>query len=160
MNLFFGLLFRVFVLAFSFALSTLAAALFITFVLFLGGDAGWLQEDVTVIGGAVLFALAFWLQIATLGFAAVALTFLAMEIGRFTSLVASLLAGGLCAAIILFSGLAQNAGIEELPYELNQVRLTLIAAGFVGGLVHWLIAGHRSGRWMGQPKPENLSDSP
>mgnify|MGYP000005823228 CR=1 FL=1 len=158
MTLFFGLLFRILVLAFSFAVSTLAAALFVMFVLFLGGDASWLQEDPAVAGGAVLFTFAFWLQAASLGFAIVALVFLVMEIGRFTSLVASLVAGGLCASIILFSGMAATAGIEDLPYDPNQVRLTFIAAGFVGGLVHWLIAGHRAGRWIGPRKTESLID--
>ena len=57
-------LIRIIALSLSFCLSTLAAALFITFVLFLGSDPTWLETDPAVAVGAFGFTIGVWFEIA------------------------------------------------------------------------------------------------
>ena len=148
MTRFFLALIRITALALSFLLSTFAASLFITFVLFLGSDAGWLQEDPFVVMGAIGFATGAWITIAQLAFVPfIAITSIA-EFARLASLLVNLLTGGFCALAILVLSPSITNG-ESLPYESPEIWLTSLAAGFVGGLSHWILAGHRAGRWLG-----------
>ena len=89
-------------LVLSYAISTFAAAVFLTFVLFLGSEAGWL-EDPLVMGGAAVYVFAIWLITAQLALAPTLVIFLVAELARLSSLLMNVLAGGLCATIILTS---------------------------------------------------------
>jgi len=145
-------LIRFFSLALSFAFSTFAAAILVTFALFLGGDPAWLQDDLGVWFGATAFLGVAWFTIAQLSFTPALVLFLLLELGRISSLLLHVLAGGLCAAIIL-ALYPYATGLEgNIVYPGRQIWLTGLSAGFVGGLTHWAITGHRSGRWMGIPK--------
>ncbi|MEE9313859.1 MAG: hypothetical protein V3V02_04350 [Rhizobiaceae bacterium] len=160
MTRFFLALLRLISLTLSFALSTFAAAAFVTFVLFLGSDTGWLQKDPFVALGAIAFMMAMWLSMAQLSFYPSLAAFCTLEFGRMSSLFSNLLAGGFCAfaAMVL---LPEYYGGEALPYEARDIWLAMISAGFVGGLTHWILAGHRSGRWLGpQGLPSNPSNDP
>ena len=57
-------LIRTLALALSFILSTLAAAAFISFALFLDGDPEWLGDDPQVAVSTAAFAIAVWFEIA------------------------------------------------------------------------------------------------
>ena len=150
MRIFIFLLIRMVTLAVSYVITSLTASLFVVFVLFLGSDASWLEEDIVVAGSALVFAATLWWQVAQLAFAPFCLIVLGLELGRFRSLVMNSLAGGLCALVVLT--LFETAPIEtDLPYSDREFWTVGLASGFVAGLVHWLIAGHRAGVWMGTP---------
>lgn len=151
-------------LALSFILSSFAAALFITFVLFLGSDFGWLEEDILSAIGAIAFATSSWLIIASMALAPSLLAFLVLEFGRFSSLTINLLAGGGVGFAVMV--LSFHPGIEntaspangdnrlqtDLPYSDGEIWAAVLSAGFIAGLSHWILAGHRSGRWLGTPR--------
>ena len=138
---------RVVMLCISFFFSTLAAALFVTFSLFLGADVSWLEEDPLVAAGSLGFTLSVWLTIGwSLFLPFIGLVTIA-EFTRLTGLLANLLMGGLCALIFLVLFISPEN--LDVPYSETEVWLTALAAGFVGGFTHWLIAGHRAGRWLG-----------
>lgn len=148
MRLFFSLLIRIIVLSLSFIIATLVVGIFLAFILFLGGDPTWLAEDSLAAGGAIGYALVAWIFIAGLSFAPAALIMLALEFTRASSLVANLLAGGACAlvAMIMFE---PSTGFEsDGDWNAQRFWLVAIAAGFIAGFTHWLIAGRRAGRWM------------
>lgn len=147
MTQFFLALMRITVLSISFLLSTLTAALFITFVLFLGSDVSWLRDDASVIVGSIGFATGAWFTIAQLVFAPFVLLILVFELSKKTSLLLNLLAGGACAVVaLLFYPDFQL--VNQLPYANQEIWLASISSGFVGGFSHWLFAGHRAGRWL------------
>lgn len=61
--------------------------------------------------------------------------------------------GGLIINMVLGALISLYAGWRSLALEpdlsLNQgVIIVLLAAGFCAGLVYWLIAGRRAGRWL------------
>ncbi|EFL89664.1 hypothetical protein [Ahrensia sp. R2A130] len=144
---------RVCVLLFSFAVATFAASAFLTFALFLGGDTYWLGDDVALMGSVLFTFTAWWIAVQTtfMPFAGLALLF---EFTSWRSFLAHTAAGG---AAALWSArmveLVQD-GKVVLPYADRDVWLAVLAAGFVGGATHWLIAGHRSGMWLGPDKPD------
>jgi len=144
------MLVRLVTLTVSYIFTTICAALFIVFALFLGGDPSWLGEDPVVAGSAALFAATLWWQITQLAFAPYCLIVLALEFGRFRSFIMNSAAGGLCALAVLtlFEEIVFDT---DLPYTSNELWTAGIASGFVAGAIHWLIAGHRSGVWMGRP---------
>lgn len=148
MTRFFLLLIRIFALMLSFMLSTLVAAVFFTFVLFLGADTTWVREDVEVAVASVAFVGFMWITIAQLTLVPAVIAFFVLEAGRMDSLLANLIAGGLCAFVAMV--LAPVAGEpQSLPYLEREIWIAAIASGFVGGFTHWLLAGLRAGRWMG-----------
>lgn len=146
-------LIRVVSLILSYALSTLAAALFITFVLFLGSDLGWIEDDPVTALGSIGFATAAWFAIAQLAFIPYLIIIPFLEFARGSGLTINLIAGGAVALIaIVMSPL--GAGEETtLPYPNSEVWIAFISAGFIAGFVYWILSGHRAGRWLGTPKP-------
>ncbi len=118
---------------------------------------GWLREDPLVAIGATTFLLAMWVNIAQLSFFPALSIFFILEFGRMSSLVTNLIAGGLCsiAAYVLIPEFSLN---EPLPYTDKEIWIALLASGFVAGLTHWILAGHRSGRWLGPQKSTALID--
>lgn len=138
-------------------LSTLAAAGFFTFVLFLGADAAWLRDDVEVVAASVTFVGFMWFTIAQLAFVPALIAFLILESGRIGSLLANLVAGGFCAlvAMVLVPMSGPTSGeTGPLPYDTQEIWIAALASGFIGGFAHWILAGFRAGRWMGPPRTE------
>lgn len=146
---------RCFALTFSFILATLAAAIFITFALFLGGELKWLYDDPAVILASITFTSGIWFVAAQssllpfLGISAIA------EFARLTSLMFHLLAGGLCSLVYLVWQNDQIHIDSDLPYSKQELWIAILAAGFVAGFIHWAIAGYRSGRWLGPVSSQN-----
>ena len=148
-------LIRLMALALSYFLSTLAAAAFVTFSLFLGGDASWLSGDPEVAVGSIGFTVAVWFDIASFLFAPFLFLMLIAELARFSGLTINLLAGGLLAVIYM----VMLPPALDQPYVQQEIWLAALGAGFFGGLVHWILAGHRAGRWLGPPKRIVVKDS-
>jgi hypothetical protein len=147
-------LIRLMALALSFMLSTLTAAVFLTFVLFLGAEVQWLNDDPTVAVGSVAFALAAWLEISRVLFVPFLLVVGVAEFARLSSLLFNTLAGGGLAYV--YMSLASNT--FDLPYGQQEIWAAAWAAGFVGGLAYWMLAGYRAGRWLGPERTETRSD--
>lgn len=141
-------LIRMMALALSFILSSLAAAAFVTFALFLGGETQWLHNDPEVVFGSVGFMFAVWVEISRMLFVPFLVFVLIAEPARLSSLVVNLIVGGLFAVIYMI----MTPYTFDLPYSQQQVWTAALAAGFVGGFAHWILAGSRAGRWLG-PTP-------
>ena len=92
---------RLLALSLSFVLSTLCAAVFITFALFLGGNGSWLHNDPAVAIGSVGFTVGVWVEICQALFAPFLLMMLIAELSRLGSLAINMLAGGLLAIIYM-----------------------------------------------------------
>ena len=146
MRLVLGAILRAISLLLSYALSTLSAASFLTFVWFLGSEIGWL-EDPLVVGGAAIYVFSVWLIIAELVFAPVMVMFVIAEIARMRSLLMNVLGGGLCALAVLLLTPVYEVLAQDNQFGDNPVGLAIISAGFVAGFVHWIFAGSRSGNW-------------
>lgn len=144
---------RILALFLSYFLSTFAAALFVTFTLFLGSDLGWLQDDPFVTLGSLGFVTTIWISLVNGTFFPFAGITVIAEFARLSSLIFNLLLGGFLAFVylILYWTPQQN----ESGYGDQEIWIAALAAGFVGGFVHWLIAGYRAGRWLGPPKAIN-----
>jgi len=138
-------LIRMLALSLSFILSTLAAAAFVTFALFLGGETQWLHNDPEVVFGSIGFTLAVWVEIARILFLPFLLYVIIAEPTRLSGLVINLAMGGLFALIYMF----MTPYAFDLPYTEQQIWTAALAAGFVGGFAHWILAGSRAGRWLG-----------
>lgn len=139
-------------LALSFALATLAAALFITFVLFLGSDLGWIEDDPITAFSSAGFATASWLAIAQMTFIPFLIVIPFLEFTRATGFTINLIAGGAIALVaIVMSPLGAGEEIA-LPYPSSEIWIAFLSAGFVSGFVYWILSGHRAGKWLGTPK--------
>lgn len=132
----------------SYALSTFSAASFLTFVLFLGSEIGWLVSDPLVIGGAAVYVVTTWLIAAQLVFAPAVVAIVTAELARLSSLLSNVLLGGGCAVVVLVLSPLQNVVTEGAHYDDGQFELAIISAGFISGFTHWVFAGHRAGRWL------------
>jgi len=144
---------RLLVVGLAYFFTTLFAAGFVTFVLFLGSDTSWLIDDPVVAGSALLFFAALWWYILQVALAPFSLILLAMELGKFQSLTLNCVAGGACAVAILLLGDVSGIMIEtELPYTENEVWSAALAGGLVSGITYWLLAGRRAGKWLGEPR--------
>lgn len=149
---------RCLVLCLSFAFSSLAAAAFLTFVLFLNADTGWLAEDPLVAGGTFVFATVTWLAAMQLTFIPAFVVFAVLEFGRLTSLTMNLMAGGFVALSLLVIPTGEMSIDMSLPYTIRETWTAIIASGFVAGFIHWLLAGHRSGRWLGPAEKDRATE--
>ena len=143
-----GAVLRSISLLLSYALSTLSAASFLTFVLFLGSEIGWLVDDPLVIGGAALYLFTTWLITAQLVFAPALVAIVTAELARLSSLLSNVLLGGVCAVVVIVLSPLQNVVTEGSYYQDGQFELAVISAGFIAGFTHWVFVGHRAGRWL------------
>ena len=119
-------LIRAMALALSFILSTFAASAFVSFALFLGGDAEWLRNNPEVAVGTVGFALAVWFEIAGVLFVPFIFFVLIAEPARLNGLVTNLLAGGGFALVYM----VMNDMAVDMPYTPSQdsaVKLTIFS---------------------------------
>lgn len=148
-------LLRILAVCLAFTLSGFVAAGFLTFALFLGADLGWLQEDPIVTAGSAAFLLTSWFFIVVEVFWPAAGLIVVMEFARIRSMTLYVLAGGVCALVVLV--LDQSTG--SLAYSDSEIWTAFLAAGFVGGLSYWLLAGHRAGKWLG-PDPDPQATAP
>lgn len=82
--------------------------------------------------------------IAAYSFAIAGLMIAVAEISRLKGFITNLMLGGGLALILALMHLGE-AGPPS-----DGVLIVSLAAGFVGGLVYWLIAGRRAGDWMGK----------
>jgi len=142
---------RVVVLSLSLILSTLAAALMVTLTLFLGGDAGWLREDDLVLAGSLGFAFATWWVILISAVYPLLIAYLLTELARAHSMLLHLVAGALVAIAVVFAngGMVAVVSAFDNAFSTSELWLSVLSAGFAGGFIHWLIAGHRAGNWIG-----------
>ena len=80
---------------------------------------------------------------------------------RLRGIVFHLAAGGLIALAlwVMQDAGGQAAGVQSAPSGLPRGSLVVLAAGFVGGFVYWLLAGRQAGCWrMKAPSPRDTSD--
>lgn len=136
---------RLLALIFSFLISTLGAAAFLAFALFLGGETQWLRNDPAVAMGWLGFTFVAWIEICQALFLPFILIAAIAEFSRQTSFLFNVLAGG---GLALFYLLTAPYSFD-LPYSQQETWTAGLAAGFVAGLFHWLLAGFRAGRWLG-----------
>lgn len=66
------------------------------------------------------------------------------ELMRWRGIVSNLLLGGM---IAIFAGWQQFL-LEDRQSLSDGTLVVLLAAGFVGGFVYWLIAGRQAGNWL------------
>jgi len=109
---------RFLALVLSFILSTFVASVFITFVLFLGSNLGWLDTDPLALLGAIGFATASWFAIAQMAFIPSLIVIPFLELTRSSGLTINLLAGGAIAFVAIVMG-PLGAG-EESSLPKNQ----------------------------------------
>ena len=122
-------------------------AAFLTFVLFLGSEAGWLQDPL-VAGGAIVYIFVTWLITAQLALTPALVIILALEFARVSSFLINVLAGGLCALVVVMLSPLQDTVSKAADFQNGQFELAIISAGFIGGLTHWILAGRKAGWWM------------
>ncbi|MEL7228542.1 MAG: hypothetical protein AAGK38_01360 [Pseudomonadota bacterium] len=155
-------LLRLMALALSYTLSCAVAAAAITFVIFLGQDIGWLAfaperdpaELVLTWASASAFFGTVWFTILPGAFWPAVVVFAVQEGARLRSLLSHLLGGAAIAVAAVVLTIGMGAG-PDAPSGLDGgAWLTVLTAGFFGGAAHWLLAGHRAGRWLGPDRPD------
>jgi len=158
MRLLGNLIVRVIVILIGYVFAIIAAELFLAAGLMAGFVSQLVsgQEEEVFLGGAFVFMVWFPLGI----FAAVAAFLPAMfliaiaEMMRWRGMISNLLMGGVCS---LFLGLSQFFDEpQHIPSESTLI--ILLATGFIGGFVYWLIAGRGAGSWMDKPKQAKITD--
>ena len=148
----FGLV-RLLILAASLILTTAAAAFFLTVSLFLKGELYWLQEDPLTLGGSIIFFATAWFLIALNGGLITLFAMIVTEFLKLRTLIVHLMIGALVGAIIMFRSEGHDYFGRPLPFTDQEFWLAACAAGIVAGVVHWLVAGHRAGRWIESANP-------
>ena len=146
---------RFLALIFSFLISSLAAATFLTLALFLGGEPEWFRNDPAVALGSVGFTFAGWVEISQSLFLPFLLVAAVAEFSRLTSFIFNILAGG---GLALFY-LVLTPYSFDLPYSQQEIWTAALAAGFVAGFAHWILAGCRAGRWLGPDPKQDLIET-
>lgn len=150
-----SLIVRLVTIAIGYFLAVMAAAIFLSFGLFGEFLAGFYQGldapaylnegSIVFIGSYIAVAIGWTTLLPASILIAIA------ELMRWKSLTANLVLGGLCA---LFTGLVSFQGPRDaIPSESTLI--VLLACGFIGGLVYWLIAGRAAGRWLSTNRPES-----
>lgn len=97
---------------------------------------------------AVAASLVLAVKMAAAGALPALLAVAVAETGRLRGLVANLLLGGIVAAATGFL----IHGEQAVPGQ--GAALAVLATGFVGGFVYWLIAGRGAGRWLAENNPK------
>lgn len=149
-------------LCLSYTLSCAVAAATITFIIFLGQDIGWLAltperdpaELVLTWASTSAFFVTAWFTILPAAFWPSVAVFTVQEAARLRSLLLHLIGGAAIAVAAVVLTIGMGAG-PDVPSGLDGgAWLTVLTAGFAGGATHWLLAGHRAGRWLGPDSPE------
>jgi hypothetical protein len=149
------LVLRLFVIAIAFvcAAASTAVALFFTLRGPLAaagraiGEAGNSIETVESAFDAVLTLVEVFARLAggvtmTAALATALVAILLAELFRFRSWIYHVLAGGLAMGA---AAAVQGFDLDLIDIALPGFAVSLVAAGFVGGAVYWLLAGRRSG---------------
>ncbi|MEM9734949.1 MAG: hypothetical protein AAF903_15925 [Pseudomonadota bacterium] len=149
-------------LALSYALSCAVAAATITFIIFLGQDIGWLAlnpqrdpaEMVLTWASASAFFGTVWFSILPAAFWPAVVVFAIQEAEKWRSLLIHVVSG----AVIAVSGVVVTFGLGAVPHVPSGLDgggwLTVLTASFFAGATHWLLAGHRAGKWLEPDRPE------
>ncbi|MFK5979899.1 MAG: hypothetical protein QM488_13535 [Rhizobiaceae bacterium] len=69
------------------------------------------------------------------------------EIMRWKGMIINLLLGGLCSVFVGVIG----SSIGNAQTLSESTLIILLATGFIGGFIYWLIAGRKAGAWMEKP---------
>ncbi len=93
----------------------------------------WLSAAVGIASGGAIGVAAF---------AIAAILIAVAELMRWRGFIANLLLGGVCGLYLGIGAGPPGGGISE------GTLLVATAAGFIGGGVYWLIAGHGAGSWL------------
>ncbi|MEC9343643.1 MAG: hypothetical protein VYD64_07325 [Pseudomonadota bacterium] len=74
------------------------------------------------------------------------------EVLKLRGLVTNTLAGGMVALFVYWAGHGSADPSGSAGRSLSDGALiVLLATGFIGGLVYWLIAGRSAGKWLEKP---------
>jgi len=150
-----NLIVRLLSVSFGFFLAIVAAGLFVSF--------GFYNEIIAQSPSierheADLFALisivsgfAATVSIGVYSIGVVAILIAIAELMRWKGLVTNLVMGGVCAGFLAINhfDFSYQTSAASLPADNYGPLLVALSAGFIGGFVYWLIAGHRAGDWMG-----------
>jgi len=154
MSLFLSVVWRLIVICFGLFAALVAAAMVLSYGISSGlfveffGPENYEAIDETEWGYAILLiatvgiGLVTGFQLAGLALLPIILAITLMEMMRWTSIVASLILGGLSALFVMFTQLPENTNPSE------GTLIVTLAMGFVGGFFYWLIAGRGAGKWQ------------
>ena len=141
---------RLVVILAGFLAASLGASAFLH-LLILGG-LSWTPEEAVFVAGSFLFSVPFvalFVGYFMLLPAMVAIV-IAEMLGRRDWLYFALAGAASGLAVVYFHGFHSRA---DGPFDPVAMSLVFAAAGAVGGICYWLVAGRGSGRWM-----EGLND--
>ncbi len=124
-----------FLVPFGFAAACIAAGMMATLGIF-----GVEYLDLDVIGWYIGGAIANMISAGSIAFLPAALAIILAEVFAWRSVLYYLLAGGLIGAFAIH--LTEQSGALDFAARPD---VTLLAAGFVGGFIYWLIAGRLAG---------------
>lgn len=153
MVLFFRVLTRLFILAFAYCLAVMAAmaALVVSIVgwraNFGGLDGGSPEEEVITLLFSGAFGLIAFFHIGLTAFTPAVVAGLITEAFSWRSIFVHVAAGGVIGLFLL-----NESGVYAGETPPQQDLVITLAAGFVAGLVYWLIAGRNAGGWRMQTK--------
>ena len=133
--------------SFGYMLASMAAGVFIGFgfynEIFASGPPvqSWEEDFLALVSLGVGFASIALIGIYTFGIGAIFITM--AEFMRWKGLIANLVMGGAIGGILALTGFAAGEGNSISDGAL----LVALSAGFIGGIVYWIIAGRRAGDW-------------
>ncbi len=151
-----NLIVRIFAIAFGLLLAWLAAGMFLAAGLYSGLfrpffaelDLSAQEVDVLTIIVVTVLGIVQALSLAAIAFAPSALAVLAAELFRWRGLVINLVLGGIVGLATGWLALRGSELQAIAQGNLSQgAALVLLATGFCGGFVYWLVAGRNSGNW-------------
>jgi hypothetical protein len=139
-------------------LAFVAAGFFLAFGLFQAWTGAAQPADIGAAVGAGLVGASI---IGGLSFVPALIAVLVSEILRLRGIVFHLAAGGVIALglWVMQDAGGQATGVQGASSGLPRGSLVVLAAGFVGGFVYWLLAGRQAGCWrMKPPSPRDTTD--
>lgn len=161
------LIIRLIAIIFGVSLAIFAASIFISFGMFTGmfeqffNDVEYVLEtdigDTDPIVALLVIGAGFFSSFKIVSLAIIPI-FLAISLAegmRWQGLTINLVMGGM---VSLFAGItAIPSATGGLPSDGTMV--ILLATGFIGGFVYWLIAGRSAGLWLSSNRTLNVSEA-
>lgn len=161
------LIIRLIAIVFGITLAVLTAGMFISFGMFTGmfeqffadieyvletniGDTDPLITLLVIVAG--IFSS---FKVASLAIIPMFLAITLAEGMRWQSLTVNLVMGGV---VSLFAGITSMAP-ENGSLPSDGTLIILLATGFIGGFVYWLIAGRNAGKWLNSNRTLNVSEA-
>lgn len=155
-----NLIVRLIPISVGFFLAIVAAGLFVSFGLYNdilnGGILLDRHEEDLFAFISIVFGFGATLLIGLYSIGLVAILIAIAELMRWKGLVTNLVMGGACAGFLAIQNFdfVNQLGEASQPPENYGALLVALSAGFIGGFVYWLIAGHRAGDWLGSVNPQ------